>query len=81
MVFVKKIDIKKNMNIIVKHIINYVAHHVLEKTIALNLINIKIVLSMIFARHRAIRDYEDAKDTMSVYKDCVKQLAGMYDEE
>ena len=40
-----------------------------------------IVLSMIFARHRAIRDYEDAKDTMSVYKDCVKQLADMYDEE
>ena len=40
-----------------------------------------IILSVIFARHRAIRDYEDARETMSGYKECVKQLSGMYDEE
>ncbi len=40
-----------------------------------------IILSVIFARHKAIRDYEEAKNTMSEYKGYVKQLADMYDEE
>ena len=40
-----------------------------------------IVLSGIFARYKAVKDYEEAKHILSPYKDCVKQLAGMYDEE
>ena len=40
-----------------------------------------VLLSMIFARQKAIKDYEESRRIMSGYKDCVKQLADMYDEE
>jgi hypothetical protein len=40
-----------------------------------------VFLSGIFARHKAIKDYEESRRIMSGYKDCVKQLADMYDEE
>lgn len=40
-----------------------------------------VLLSGIFARHKAIRDYEEAKSIMTGYKSCVKRLSDMYAEE
>ena len=46
--FAKKINIQISQNFSVKHIINYVAYHVLEKTKILKMLNIKIVKYAIY---------------------------------
>ncbi len=52
---------------------------VLVGVIALYLIC--VILSFAFAKRKALHDYEEAKETMAVYRRYMKQLGDMYDSE